>query len=182
MGMQNLISLNNCTRNFKCMIHQLKSPTLKFYYTKKRNTSLNSIKKNHNKKSDPEIISHCEGSDLEVDDHLDEIKERIFCTLTYSIILFAIFYLKFPDIVNILKSLNINLNTNLIEFSPGEAFFTAVDASVDLSVLGVFPMLIYQMSIFFLPGITRKEQFYFSGLTTFINLLFFLAYYFLFSY
>lgn len=91
-------------------------------------------------------------------DHINELKSRmlisIFVFITISII--CLFYTK--EITVILQKPALGIK--FLQLAPGEYLFVSMKASIYLAIIISTPFTLYQILLFILPGLTKKESRY----------------------
>nr|YP_010195960.1 Sec-independent protein translocase component TatC [Gracilaria bursa-pastoris]UAD83357.1 Sec-independent protein translocase component TatC [Gracilaria bursa-pastoris] len=102
-----------------------------------------------NKKTNP-------NTEMSIFEHLEELRERIFiASIIFCIITIACFaYMK--NIAYILQQPAIGIK--FLQLAPGEYLFTSIKVSLYTGFLLSSPFIIYQITLFILPGLTKKES------------------------
>nr|YP_010198009.1 Sec-independent protein translocase component TatC [Gracilaria multipartita]UAD86425.1 Sec-independent protein translocase component TatC [Gracilaria multipartita] len=102
-----------------------------------------------NKKTNP-------NTEMSIFEHLEELRERIFiASIIFCIITIACFaYMK--NIAYILQQPAIGIK--FLQLAPGEYLFTSIKVSLYTGFLLSSPFIIYQITLFILPGLTKQES------------------------
>nr|YP_009510655.1 Sec-independent protein translocase component TatC [Gracilaria ferox]AXI96328.1 Sec-independent protein translocase component TatC [Gracilaria ferox]UAD85812.1 Sec-independent protein translocase component TatC [Gracilaria ferox] len=102
-----------------------------------------------NKKTNP-------NTEMSIFEHLEELRERIFiASVIFCMLTIACFkYMK--NIAYILQQPAIGIK--FLQLAPGEYFFTSIKVALYTGFLLSSPFLIYQITLFILPGLTEKES------------------------
>lgn len=126
--------------------------------------------------NDPEDDDFPDEVEMSIFDHLEELRQRIF----YSLITVAISALGcFFVIKPIVSLLEIPAKgAKFIQLTPGEFFFVSMKIAGYCGLLLGSPIILYHITRFILPGLTRKERrlllpiFLGSSILFFVGLLF----------
>ena len=101
--------------------------------------------------------------DLEVDekkmplvDHISELRSRLLTSLIVLIINGIISSLYIKQIVIFFQ--NLVPEVKFLQLAPGEYFFSSLKIILYTSLVATLPFLIYQIILFILPGLTKKEK------------------------
>jgi sec-independent protein translocase protein TatC len=95
-------------------------------------------------------------TELFFDEHLEEIRQRCFQTITLILVFILIAFL---DIKNIVKILEVPVeNVRFFQSSPGEYFLSTLKISFYTGLIFSIPILLSQIIFFLLPGLTSKEK------------------------
>ncbi len=89
-------------------------------------------------------------------DHLEELRQRLF----YSIIAVAIGVVGcFLTVKPIVQLLEVPAGpVKFLQLAPGEYFFVSIEVAGYCGLLIASPFIFYQIALFVLPGLTRKER------------------------
>ncbi|MBE7382727.1 MAG: twin-arginine translocase subunit TatC [Leptolyngbya sp. SIO1E4] len=106
-------------------------------------------------------------------DHLEELRQRIF----YSLILVVIAVIGCFAIVNhIVEWLEVPAQgAKFLQLSPGEYFFVSIKVAGYSGLLVASPFILYQIILFVLPGLTRRERRLMGPLVLGSSVLFFVG-------
>lgn len=87
-------------------------------------------------------------------DHLSELRRRIIVTISTVLVAFFVGFYFSPRIVNFF----LNIPGELVYLYPGEAFFAHLKIAFVFSLILGFPIILYQVISFVLPGLNSKEK------------------------
>ena len=89
-------------------------------------------------------------------DHLEELRQRLF----YSVIAVAIGVVGcFLTVKPIVQLLEVPAGpVKFLQLAPGEYFFVSIEVAGYSGLLIASPFIFYQIALFVLPGLTRKER------------------------
>jgi len=141
--------------------------------------------KNLNKTRANQIIklSLSEASDdaMSLSEHIEEFSQRsVFC-IVFLILTILICFTDVREIVKIFQAPAIGVK--FLQFSPGEYFFASFKIAAFCGILITSPIILYQILLYLVPGLTKKEQDIIlpvslgSGILFFVGLIF--SYFFL---
>ena len=98
-------------------------------------------------------------------DHLEDLRGtmiKVFGTLIVSTIIAFIFYKGLIEVIKypIIKAneAGANLDTELRVFSPVEGFMSVIKICLYAALIGSFPILLYFIGEFIIPGLNKKEK------------------------
>ena len=114
--------------------------------------------------------------EMSFNDHLEELRQRILNSI-YSVLI-CIFF-SFIVIKPLIAFIEIPAkDIRLLQLSPGEFLFVAIKVAGYSGIIISLPYIVYQITLFIIPGLTKKEQRFIipaiagSGLLFFLGLLF----------
>lgn len=117
-------------------------------------------------------------SDVEMSifDHLDELRSRIF----YSLIAVVVGVIGcFAFVEKIVKILEVPAQgAKFLQLSPGEYFFVSLKVAGYSGILIASPFILYQIILFVLPGLTRRERRVIGPIVLGSSVLFFIGLFF----
>lgn len=93
--------------------------------------------------------------ELPFSEHIEELRQRIFLVFGIILILTCIAFVEVKDLVKILE-LPVQ-NVKFFQISPGEYFISTIKISFYTGLLFSSPIVIGQLILFLLPGLTKKE-------------------------
>ena len=93
--------------------------------------------------------------ELPFSEHIEELRQRIFLIFGIILLLTCVAFIEVKNIVKILE-LPIN-NVKFFQISPGEYFISTIKISFYTGLLFSSPVVIVQLILFLLPGLTKKE-------------------------
>nr|YP_010485031.1 sec-independent protein translocase-like protein [Hypnea cervicornis]UVW80725.1 sec-independent protein translocase-like protein [Hypnea cervicornis] len=99
-----------------------------------------------------------DNTNMSIFEHLEELREKVFKALIFFIIITIICLLYNKDISVILQEPAKGIK--FLQLAPGEYFFSSIKISIYTGFILSSPFTIYQIMIFILPGLTKKESFF----------------------
>nr|YP_009243848.1 Sec-independent translocase component C [Sporolithon durum]AMK96090.1 Sec-independent translocase component C [Sporolithon durum] len=108
--------------------------------------------KNNNKNNDNSINNDIKMSIFE---HLEELRTRIIKSFLCFTITTCLSFIYIKDISYLLKQPAIGIK--FLQLSPGEYFFTSIKVAMYTGLITSSPFIIYQITLFILPGLTVRE-------------------------
>jgi sec-independent protein translocase protein TatC len=93
--------------------------------------------------------------ELPFSEHIEELRQRIFLVFGIILLLTCFAFIEVKSLVKILE-LPIN-NVKFFQVAPGEYFISTIKISFYTGILFSSPILIGQLILFLLPGLTKKE-------------------------
>ena len=120
------------------------------------NSFLEEEKKFEQAVSQVNSLSTIANDEMSLSEHIEEFSQRtIFCLIT----LISSTLLCFTDIKNIVKLFQAPaLGIKFLQFAPGEYFFASLKIALFCGVLCSSPIILYQIFLYVLPGMTKKER------------------------
>ena len=100
------------------------------------------------------IISN--DDEMALSEHIEEFSQRlVFCLV---IIIFGILscFINVKEIVRIFQAPAIGVK--FLQFAPGEYFFASVKIAAFCGILISSPLILYQLLLYLIPGLTEKER------------------------
>ena len=103
--------------------------------------------------SELEVIN---GDEMALSEHIEEFSQRfLFCVLSFitaTLVCFA-------DIRQIVKVFQAPaMGVKFLQFAPGEYFFASIKIALFSGILVTSPLILYQIFLYVLPGMTKKER------------------------
>ncbi len=95
-------------------------------------------------------------AEMSLSDHLEELRQRAFWSLTTLTIFVVICIASVKNIVKLLQEPALGIK--FLQFAPGEYFFASIKVAAYSGLLFSSPFVIYQIILFILPGMTRNER------------------------
>nr|YP_009497970.1 tatC [Gracilaria changii]ART65234.1 tatC [Gracilaria changii] len=102
-----------------------------------------------NNKINPDI-------EMSILEHLEELRQRIFLAFFILLIITSICFIYMKNIAYILQKPAIGVK--FLQLAPGEYLFTSIKVALYTGFLLSSPFIIYQITLFILPGLTKKES------------------------
>lgn len=97
-----------------------------------------------------------EDVEMSLFDHLEELRMRIFYALLAVIVGVIICFIQVNPIVELLEIPA--KGAKFLQLSPGEYFFVSLKVAGYSGILIASPFILYQVVMFVLPGLTRRER------------------------
>jgi sec-independent protein translocase protein TatC len=94
--------------------------------------------------------------EMAVSEHIEEFSQRLIFCLVTLIFSTLICFADIKDIVQIFQAPA--LGVKFLQFSPGEYFFASIKIAAFCGILISSPIVIYQILLYVLPGMTKKER------------------------
>jgi len=94
--------------------------------------------------------------EMSIFDHLEELRWRIFYSLIAVGVGIIICFIVVEPIVEVLKVPA--QGVEFLQLAPGEYFFVSIKVAGYSGLLVASPFIIYQILLFILPGLTRRER------------------------
>ena len=97
-----------------------------------------------------------EDDEMALSEHIEEFSQRlVFCVVTLVVAtLFCFTDVK--EIVRIFQAPAVGVK--FLQFSPGEYFFASVKIAAFCGILFSSPLVLYQLLLYLIPGLTKKER------------------------
>jgi sec-independent protein translocase protein TatC len=97
-----------------------------------------------------------EDDEMALSEHIEEFSQRlVFCV----IILFLSTIVCFADVKEIVKIFQAPaIGVKFLQFSPGEYFFASLKIAAFCGILISSPIALYQLLLYLIPGLTKKER------------------------
>ena len=94
--------------------------------------------------------------EMALSEHIEEFSQRlVFCVLI--LIIATIFcFTDVKEIVRIFQAPAVGVK--FLQFSPGEYFFASVKIAAFCGILFSSPVVLYQILLYLIPGLTKKER------------------------
>jgi len=104
----------------------------------------------------PVIMEMGEDDEMALSEHIEEFSQRlVFCIL----ILVLAILLCFTDVREIVRIFQAPaIGVKFLQFAPGEYFFASVKIAAFCGILISSPISLYQLLLYLIPGLTKKER------------------------
>jgi len=89
-------------------------------------------------------------------DHISELRSRLIASLLFFVSACIISSISIKKIVIFLQGLVPQVK--FLQLAPGEYFFSSLKIITYTSIVATLPFFIYQVILFILPGLTKKER------------------------
>nr|QCI05679.1 Sec-independent protein translocase component TatC [Cryptopleura ramosa] len=97
-------------------------------------------------------------NDMSIIEHLTELRERLFIAFTLFCIITIICFIYIKDISSILQQPALGIK--FLQLAPGEYLFVSIKIALYTGLIVSSPFSIYQIMLFIIPGLTKKETSY----------------------
>lgn len=94
-------------------------------------------------------------AEMSISEHLEELRQRIFISLAIFLIFTIICFIYIKNISYILQQPAIGIK--FLQLAPGEYFFASIKVATYTGFILSSPFTIYQIMLFILPGLTKRE-------------------------
>jgi sec-independent protein translocase protein TatC len=101
-------------------------------------------------------LNKIQDDEMAVSEHIEEFSQRLIFCLVTLIFSTLICFADIKDIVQIFQAPA--LGVKFLQFSPGEYFFASIKIAAFCGILISSPIVIYQILLYVLPGMTKKER------------------------
>ena len=94
--------------------------------------------------------------EMALSEHIEEFSQRfLFCALSLVVATLTCF----ADIRQIVKVFQAPaMGVKFLQFAPGEYFFASIKIALFSGILVTSPLILYQVFLYVLPGMTKKER------------------------
>ena len=118
--------------------------------------STNFLKENSFFEPSGEDVDTFADDQMALSEHIEEFSQRIIFSL---IILVSFTLICFTDIKDIVKIFQAPaLGVKFLQFAPGEYFFASLKIALFCGILCSSPVILYQIFLYVVPGMTKKER------------------------
>ena len=94
-------------------------------------------------------------TEMPISEHLEELRQRIFISLSIFLIFNTVCFIYIKNIAYILQQPATGIK--FLQLAPGEYFFVSIKVAVYAGFILSSPFIIYQIMLFILPGLTKQE-------------------------
>jgi len=109
-----------------------------------------------NKKIGAVKMTTVEDDEMALSEHIEEFSQRlVFCVIILSIMTLLCFA-EVKEIVQLFQAPAVGVK--FLQFAPGEYFFASVKIAVFCGILLTSPVVLYQILLYLIPGLTKKER------------------------
>lgn len=96
-------------------------------------------------------------TEMPISEHLEELRQRIFISLSIFLIFNTICFIYIKNIAYLLQQPATGIK--FLQLAPGEYFFVSIKVAVYAGFILSSPFIIYQIMLFILPGLTKQEAY-----------------------
>jgi sec-independent protein translocase protein TatC len=100
--------------------------------------------------------SNIKDDEMALSEHIEEFSQRVIFCLILLLLATLICFADIKQIVQIFQTPA--LGVKFLQFAPGEYFFASFKIAVFCGILLSSPLVIYQIFLYVVPGMTKKER------------------------
>ena len=93
---------------------------------------------------------------MALSEHIEEFSQRFIFCIILGLLLTTLCFADVKEIVKLFQAPAIGIK--FLQFAPGEYFFASIKIATFCGLLLSSPILIYQIILYVVPGMTRKER------------------------
>ena len=115
------------------------------------------------KYSSPKVISRSQinmnvlvDDEMALSEHIEEFSQRLVFCLVFLLFATIVCFADVKEIVQFFQAPAIGVK--FLQFSPGEYFFASVKIAVFCGILLSSPLILYQLVLYLIPGLTKNER------------------------
>jgi len=94
--------------------------------------------------------------EMALSEHIEEFSQRLIFCLILLVLAIFICFADVKEIVRIFQAPAVGVK--FLQFAPGEYFFASVKIAAFCGVLISSPIILYQLMLYLIPGLTKKER------------------------
>ena len=94
--------------------------------------------------------------EMALSEHIEEFSQRLVFCLIFLLFATLICFADVKEIVRIFQAPAIGVK--FLQFAPGEYFFASVKIAVFCGILISSPLILYQLLLYLIPGLTKSER------------------------
>ena len=94
--------------------------------------------------------------EMALSEHIEEFSERLVFCLIFLLFATILCFVDIKEIVRIFQAPAIGVK--FLQFAPGEYFFASVKIAVFCGILISSPLILYQLLLYLIPGLTKNER------------------------
>ena len=94
--------------------------------------------------------------EMALSEHIEEFSQRTIFCLIVLVLISLVCFIDVKEIVRIFQAPA--LGVKFLQLSPGEYFFASVKIAAFCGILISSPVVLYQLFLYILPGMTKKER------------------------
>ena len=118
--------------------------------------SINFLKENSFFEPSGEDVDTFADDQMALSEHIEEFSQRIIFSLITLVSFTLICFTDIKDIVKIFQAPA--LGVKFLQFAPGEYFFASLKIALFCGILCSSPVILYQIFLYVVPGMTKKER------------------------
>jgi sec-independent protein translocase protein TatC len=93
--------------------------------------------------------------EMALSEHIEEFSQRLVFSLTILLLATLVCFADVKEIVRIFQAPAVGVK--FLQFAPGEFFFASVKIAAFCGILISSPVILYQILLYLIPGLTKKE-------------------------
>ena len=101
-------------------------------------------------------MTSSEDDEMALSEHIEEFSQRIVFCIIILILATLICFTDVREIVKIFQAPAIGVK--FLQFAPGEYFFASFKIAAFCGILISSPIILYQLLLYLIPGLTKKER------------------------
>jgi sec-independent protein translocase protein TatC len=94
--------------------------------------------------------------EMALSEHIEEFSQRLVFCLIFLLFATLICFADVKEIVRIFQAPAVGVK--FLQFAPGEYFFASVKIAVFCGILVSSPLILYQLLLYLIPGLTKNER------------------------
>ena len=94
--------------------------------------------------------------EMALSEHIEEFSQRLVFCLLFFLVATILCFVDVKEIVQLFQAPAIGVK--FLQFSPGEYFFASVKIAVFCGILISSPVILYQLLLYLIPGLTKNER------------------------
>lgn len=94
--------------------------------------------------------------EMALSEHIEEFSQRLVFCLIFLLLATLICFADVKEIVRVFQAPAIGVK--FLQFAPGEYFFASVKIAVFCGILISSPLILYQLLLYLIPGLTKSER------------------------
>jgi sec-independent protein translocase protein TatC len=94
--------------------------------------------------------------EMALSEHIEEFSQRLIFCLIFLFFATILCFVDVKEIVRIFQAPAIGVK--FLQFTPGEYFFASVKIAVFCGILISSPLILYQLLLYLIPGLTKNER------------------------
>ena len=102
------------------------------------------------------LLTMIEDDEMALSEHIEEFNQRLIFCLAILAFFTALCFIDVREIVKIFQAPA--LGVKFLQFAPGEYFFASVKIAVFCGILVSSPVILYQLFLYVVPGMTKQER------------------------
>lgn len=117
---------------------------------------MNEILENANQFEEIDTLQDLNGDEMALSEHIEEFSQRLIFSIVILITATLACFLDIRQIVKVFQAPAIGIK--FLQFAPGEYFFASIKIAVFSGILISSPLILYQIFLYVLPGMTKRER------------------------